>query len=337
MKNIHMKKDLLFKYKDAEVCILFFATFFALFLFVSFAGADDQNLINPGDTTSDTTAPKISKVTVKPTSGVVGDKFVVKAKITDKNEIEKAWAVIKEVDGAQQFSIILYDDGKHSDGKKKDGYFARKWSSVKASYGEYRVNIRARDVSENVGKLNKGATILLEDEAVDEDVESDDDDDSGGSNCSCTAWTNAGCGTGSITKTGVASGQADCAIGTMLQTRKCTPAGCDNEGKCVTDASCTPVADQGPKVSDAKAKVDAKNNGHVLITAKTDKNAYCNYSFSDKSFYDMEEQLYSSDGKTHASYTVHLVPGTYTIYIRCMDGNTSEKNKISTKVSFTVN
>jgi len=46
--------------------------------------------------------------------------------------------------------------------------------------------------------------------------------------CDCTSWQNVGCG------------QGGCSEMQMYQTRTCTPSGCDQESRCVYDASCSP-------------------------------------------------------------------------------------------------
>ena len=52
-----------------------------------------------------------------------------------------------------------------------------------------------------------------------------------GGGCSCGSWTNAGCG------------QGGCAANQQRQTRSCTPAGCNSEGRCVADSSCAAPPD----------------------------------------------------------------------------------------------
>ena len=54
--------------------------------------------------------------------------------------------------------------------------------------------------------------------------------------CSCGEWSDGACGDGTV-----------CSVDQRRQTRTCSPAGCDSEGRCVADAacggSCTPDCD----------------------------------------------------------------------------------------------
>jgi len=55
----------------------------------------------------------------------------------------------------------------------------------------------------------------------------------GGSSCSCSDWQDQGCGQGS------------CGEGEMLQTRVCTPSGCNSQSRCVSNPICSTIANDG--------------------------------------------------------------------------------------------
>ena len=123
---------------------------------------------------ADTTKPKISSGSVDSTSGEIGDKFLIKAKVTDNVGVTKVYAKIVDQNGITFTNVTLLDDGKHKDGSSKDGVYARTWISSKAGAQEYNISIRAKDKAGNLAKKNDFATITLS-LAADDDDTSDDD------------------------------------------------------------------------------------------------------------------------------------------------------------------
>ena len=104
---------------------------------------------------ADKTAPSISNVSVTPTSGAVGAKFKIKAKVTDSGGIKRVYARIRDANNNILTNINLYDDGKHGDGSANDGTFARTWVSSNATAGTYTIGVRATDKSNNTAASSK--------------------------------------------------------------------------------------------------------------------------------------------------------------------------------------
>lgn len=123
---------------------------------------------------ADTTKPKISSASVSSTSGGIGDKFLIKAKVTDNVGVTKVYARIVDQNGVKLSDITLLDDGKHKDGSSKDSVYARTWISSKAAAEEYNISIRAKDKAGNLAKKNNFATITFSLVADDDDTSDDD-------------------------------------------------------------------------------------------------------------------------------------------------------------------
>ena len=75
--------------------------------------------------------------------------------------------------------------------------------------------------------------------------------------CSCTSWTNQGCGSGG------------CAYNRMHQTRTCSPSGCSTTSQCVTSSSC-PTDTTAPVVSATNSSNNWFDEQRTAVVSATD-------------------------------------------------------------------
>jgi hypothetical protein len=88
---------------------------------------------------------------------------------------------------------------------------------------------------------------------------SDTAEQCGGTSCSCTSWQDLGCGQGS------------CAADEMLQTRTCTPSGCNSQSRCVSSPICTANVDQSDINQDGVVdSLDVQLCVNVVLGVETD-------------------------------------------------------------------
>ena len=90
---------------------------------------------------------------------------------------------------------------------------------------------------------------------------SDTAEQCGGTSCSCSSWQDQGCGQGS------------CADGEMLQTRTCTPSGCNTQSRCVSNPICTVNVDEGDVNQDGAINtIDIQLCVNIILGIETDPN-----------------------------------------------------------------
>jgi hypothetical protein len=81
----------------------------------------------------------------------------------------------------------------------------------------------------------------------------------GGSTCSCSTWQDQGCGEG------------NCGVGEMLQTRTCTPSGCNTTSRCVSKPICSAPLDEGDLNDDGTVNtLDIQLCVNVISRIETD-------------------------------------------------------------------
>jgi hypothetical protein len=88
---------------------------------------------------------------------------------------------------------------------------------------------------------------------------SDTAEQCGGTSCSCTSWQDEDCGQGS------------CAAEEMLQTRTCTPSGCNSQSRCVSNPICTVNVNDGDiNQDDAVDSLDIQLCVNIVLGVETD-------------------------------------------------------------------
>ncbi len=91
----------------------------------------------------------ITNPNVNPFSGPIGTVFTIKANITAIAGVNAATTIahIQKPDEADIVTVILYDDGAHSDGAAGDGVYGNTWTST--AIGPYFVDINGCDINSN--------------------------------------------------------------------------------------------------------------------------------------------------------------------------------------------
>ena len=81
--------------------------------------------------------------------------------------------------------------------------------------------------------------------------------------CSCTSWQNKGCGEGGCPSTN------------RLQTRTCTPSGCEAESQCVSDSSCQSCTPNSKRCNGNVVETCKSDGSGWTITQNCGKSSYC--------------------------------------------------------------
>jgi len=81
--------------------------------------------------------------------------------------------------------------------------------------------------------------------------------------CSCTSWQNKGCGEGGCPSTN------------RLQTRTCTPSGCEAESQCVSDSSCQSCTPNSKRCNGNVVETCKSDGSGWTITQNCGKTSYC--------------------------------------------------------------
>ncbi len=95
-------------------------------------------------------------------------------------------------------------------------------------------------------------------------------------------------------------------------------------------------SDTTPPVISNLLPKDTITDNTPKISADTDENATCRFSFADKDYDQMTDTFTMTGGKVHEyTFASSLSDGAYTIYVRCKDDN-GNKNTKSEKIVFTI-
>lgn len=96
-------------------------------------------------------AVSINNTSVLPNSGPPGTIFTIKAAITAVAGVDSATTIahIQNPDEADLTTVILFDDGAHSDGAAGDNIYGNTWNSGAFPAGPYFIDINACDLSAN--------------------------------------------------------------------------------------------------------------------------------------------------------------------------------------------
>ena len=129
----------------AVMALLFIITF--AYVVISLLGLKEIGEWRYSTPWEDREPPKLYEAKAFPNPLDAGEEMTITARVSDNSGIDCVKAKIQKPDENNIAVIELFDDGLHSDGKKRDFIYGNTWKATES--GKYYVDIEICDIKSN--------------------------------------------------------------------------------------------------------------------------------------------------------------------------------------------